>query len=339
VLALLMSAILGASADAFATDSQANAQFAQALFDEAKKLMAENNFAAACPKLAESQRLEPSGGTILHLGICHEGQGKTATAYAELNEAVSAARRDGRADRESVAQVHLASLAPKLVRLTIGVAPEARMAGLIITWNDTAVPEAQWGIAFPVDPGEHVVSASAPGRRKWTTRVDVTPQSPGAAVAIPALPIEPTATAPANEASTHPPGTAEQVGAGSAGASPQRAIGIVVGAAGLVALGAAGVFELRAQSLAKDRDEAAAAGDAETTAGKHDSAKNAEVVAAILGGVGIAALGTGVVLFVTAPSHSAMGALAPMRRVAIAPMLGGGAFGIALRATSGGSSW
>src|SRR5664279_1214733 len=90
------------------TSSVAHAQgadvaTAQALFDEGKRLMNAGNFAEGCPKLVESQRLDPGGGTLFAIAICHEGEGKTATAWADYNVALAEARRDNRKDREIAA--------------------------------------------------------------------------------------------------------------------------------------------------------------------------------------------------------------------------------------------
>ena len=312
------------------TPTAAQTQLAQTLFDEAKKLMAENNFAQACPKLAESQHLDPSGGTLLHLGICHESQGKVASAYSELSEAISVARRDGRTDRETVAKAHLAAIASKLVRLTVTVAPDAKAPGLEITWNGAVLPEAQWGAPFPVDPGEQVITASAPGRRKWSTRVDVPAQGPGPSVAIPALPAEASDAAATHSATLPAPAAHDDDGVHDDPGSSRRTIGLVVAGAGVVALGAGIFFELRAHSLASERDDAARAGDAATTQSKDDSARASQTAFFVAGGLGAAALIGGGVLFFTAPSRSSKSA------VALAPTFGRGAGGIAI---TGPLSW
>ena len=68
--------------------------------------MGEGKFDEACPKLAESQRLDPGGGTILNLAVCHQGQGRFASAWSEFREAIDLARTDGRRNREQLALEH-----------------------------------------------------------------------------------------------------------------------------------------------------------------------------------------------------------------------------------------
>src|SRR5688572_25506958 len=77
---------------------------AQSLFDEARIAMKEGNYAEACPKLAKSQKLDPSGGTLLNLAVCHQNEGKTASAWVEFNDALSQAIKDNRADRQALAR-------------------------------------------------------------------------------------------------------------------------------------------------------------------------------------------------------------------------------------------
>ena len=75
VIALLALVTLARPAVAQSTSDKAAAQ---AQFDEARKLLKMGDTAAACDKLAESQRLEPAVGTLLNLATCYEKLGRTA---------------------------------------------------------------------------------------------------------------------------------------------------------------------------------------------------------------------------------------------------------------------
>src|SRR5882724_6129625 len=70
-----------------------NAVAAQALYDDARQLVATGNFEQACPKFKASYELDPGGGTLLNLADCYEHQGKTAQAYATYKDALDAQPR------------------------------------------------------------------------------------------------------------------------------------------------------------------------------------------------------------------------------------------------------
>src|ERR1700733_5702276 len=115
------SAII-AIAIAIASEQEARAQtpnpsgkiVAEALFEEGRKLVADGNFADACPKFADSQRLDPSPATLLNLASCYEKQGRSASAWVTYREAASAANAASRPDYVVAAQRHAEALAAHL---------------------------------------------------------------------------------------------------------------------------------------------------------------------------------------------------------------------------------
>lgn len=238
-LCTLSSCLFLAAPSALADPGDAAA--AEALFAEGKRLMDEGQHAEACPKLAESQRLDPGTGTLLNLATCYEGAGQLASAWSTWLSAASSARTAGQSEREALARDRAAALEPKLGRLTIVVPEEQRAPGLIVSRDGVDLSSATWGTALPTDAGEHKIVARAPGREPYETTTTVE-DGTTAEIAIPELAIAP-------EPPPDQPGTTTS-GSGVADAPPARAstkpLGFALLGVGVVGIGVGSAFGLMA---------------------------------------------------------------------------------------------
>ena len=187
LLAVAGSLSFGGVKRAHAEPSADDKALASMLFQEGRSLMAAGRIAEACQKLEDSQRLDPGGGTLLNLALCHEQEGRLARSWSEFKEAALVARRNGRQDRESEATSHLNALEPRLSRLTIVVPAGTQVEGLVIERDGHAVGPGAWSMAIPVDGGTHVVRASALGRDPFTTTIVIAKEADNQTVEIPVL--------------------------------------------------------------------------------------------------------------------------------------------------------
>lgn len=212
----LLAALAASAPTMLCAQTETRAAVAEALYRQARDLMAAGKFDQACPKFAESQRLDPATGTLLNLAACHEKQGRLASAWLEYSDAMVAARRDGRDDRVEYARERVTELEPKLSRLTIILAADADVPGLTLELDGANVGQAVLGAPTPVDPGEHRVRASAPGKTPkifsvvigavadqqslTVTRLeDAPPAAPPVPPPAPTTPVAPPAAAPAHD--------------------------------------------------------------------------------------------------------------------------------------------
>ncbi|NOU33215.1 MAG: hypothetical protein HOO96_35395 [Polyangiaceae bacterium] len=169
LLAALTVAMLSHASTARA-DAGSDRLLAQGLFDEGLKLMDAGRYPEACPKFVESQRLDPGGGTLLNIALCHEKEGRLATATLDYDEAIAQAVKDKRSDRETFARTRLQQIAPLVphIAVTLGKGvPE----GASVRIDDTPVPPAALGVPLPFNAGKHVVTATAPGRGTFKQEV------------------------------------------------------------------------------------------------------------------------------------------------------------------------
>jgi hypothetical protein len=144
---------------------------AEMLFFTARGLMEAGRFAQACQKFAESYRLDPAAGTLLNLAVCHEKEGRIASAWGEFRQAIAEARKANRPDREELAHGEIAKIQADLPFVTISVPAQARVPGLTIARNGVPLNDAAWDTELPIDPGTNEITATAPKYKPQAKKV------------------------------------------------------------------------------------------------------------------------------------------------------------------------
>ncbi|UQA62110.1 tetratricopeptide repeat protein [Polyangium aurulentum] len=288
---------------------------ATALFDEARTLFDQGKFAEALAKFQAAQRLDPTAGKLLNIARCHDKLGQTASAWGALDEAEAMARKNGDEERRSYAEKWQKELEPKLSRMRIEIAPEAK--NLVVLIDGKALPSGAIGSALPVDPGEHEVRAEEGGKITWRTKVRIEAAPNTTTVRVPA---------PAAGPKPLPPPPPPPFWSG------QRVAGVAVGGVGIAGIVVGAVFGVQAAATleqsnphCKDLDPDPC--DAEGVRLRDRS--NREAWASNISiGVGAVAVAGGLVLFLTAPR----GKSEPRQsgRLAVIPLAGttGGGFSV-----------
>lgn len=320
-----------APAGAFAQEQTEAA--ATALFDQGRNLMQQGKYAEACPKLAESERLAPSGGTLLNLGECYEHTGQTASAWAAWKDAAARANAAGKTDVEKRAAARAAALEPNLAKLAISVDSASDVPGLEVKRDGVKVGHAEFGLPIPVDPGTHVIDATAPNKQPFSGKVDVAPKQANATVTVtlvdaPQAAPTPAPVAPPAQASGPVPAPATPEAPTSTW-SGQKTVALIVGGVGIVGLGVGSAFGLIAKSKNDQALQNCRTSTLCTQTGLNltDDAKSAATISTIAFVAGGVALAGGVVLWLTAPSHTSSTGLT------VSPLVGSSLGGAAVSGT------
>ncbi len=290
-----------------------DAAAAEVLFNEAQRLAAAGKYAEACPKYAESLRLDSGIGAMLYLADCWEKTGKTASAWGQFREAEQLAVRQN--DKRAVAaHKRAAQLEPNLARLVIRVAPGVDVPGLDVKRDQTEVGRAQWGVPVPVDPGSHMVTATAIGKKPQQVAINVPAGATPTILDLMALQ-DADATAPApvpSPAASSPPApsplpdTPPPAEESAAPGQTQRLVGLVVGGVGVVGLGLGTYFGFDTisknnASNAPGNCSAATNACSQNGLDLRSSAKSSGLVSTVAFAAGAAFVAGGVVLYLTAP--------------------------------------
>ena len=288
-----------------------NSQAVQ-LFDEARQLMEEDKYEPACPKLEQSQKLDPQLGTQLHLGHCYEKLGKVAAAYRTFQAAAELAafrnKQGSNEPREQIARDRASALEQRLALLELR--PADTSADLTLVLDGVPIDRAQWNRPFPIEPGDHVLKATATGRKIWEQPFQIgVPAKRGIAV-----PVLERAKLPEARLAVPPEALVTKAArAPGASAHLQRTAGYIALGTGAAGLGLGTLFGLlrtsKVSELAGDCDldsgvcaiepgDSAARQRIESLRGQASTFATGANIAWIAGGIAVA---SGVLLILTTP--------------------------------------
>ncbi len=245
---------LGSTSPASALPDTAEQARAEILFDEGKRLLEEKRYEEACPKLEESLKIEEAGGTLAALALCHQAQGRSATAWAEFRALLALAHRTNHLARKALAEEALRDLEPTLIWLQIEVSPaSASRPDLEVSLDGRPLGRASWGLSLPLDPGPHTLKVEAPGYKPWSHVFQVGPAPERRTIAVPALEL-----LPASPSSVVPPITVSPAASPEsplppvASPSPGWTPSLIAGGFGVVSLVVGGYFGASALRLQQD---------------------------------------------------------------------------------------
>lgn len=222
---------------------------AEELFRRAKALIAQGKHEEACPLLKESYRLDPGQGTLLNLALCHEQTGRVASAWGEFRAVEQQARVSvpPKLDRAELARQHAEKLEPRISRVRIVAAPEAKVPGLVVKIDGEERAELLWS-GVPVDAGKRTVEVSAPGKKTKSFEITVEDGGSSQTVNLPRLDdvTTPVVTTGGTERATLASGQNDTAPDNAPDGSGRRTAGFVVGGLGVATLAAGAVFGVAA---------------------------------------------------------------------------------------------
>ncbi len=289
---------------------------AETLFTDGERLLKDGKVSEACDAFEASNRIEARAGTLVNLGLCREQNGQLASAWSAFKDAAARAKDP---KKKQIATERIAALEAKLSYLTISVADESRVEGLVVMRNGQPLDAALWNRAVPVDGGSFQVAGRAPGHEEWSTTIEVPRELGKVSVEVPRfkeiskLVPAPTTIVPAMERDAglqedelrSPPGRF----------TGRRKIAVGLAAVGVVALAGGVVFGIQANGFEADAfalcPDPMACRDADVANDLMENGRSRALAANLAYGVGAgAAIGAVVLWFLGAPGSAGSSSIA-----------------------------
>lgn len=277
------------------------------LYEDGTRLLAEKDYAEACPLLARAVEVVKRQGIggILALAECREGEGKFGSAWTLYREAASKAEAVGQAERARLGREGEARVAPRVHSVVVenGASLAAIPSVVVLVQGASVSPDV---LMTPVaaDPGPFTIEVRVPGREP--ARVDLEIPSEGGTTKA-------TLSLPEKQAQEPPPGpapTPARPEESSGGLGGGQIAGLVIGSVGVAAAIAGGVlFAIAKTSYPEGCETPAGAFDDEACGGADDiaAANDARVLGNASAGTfypGLGLVAVGLVVFLVSPSST-----------------------------------
>lgn len=201
--ALLVTGALASRAPVAHAQAVPGKEVARKLFEDGLELEKKGDHVAALARYREAEQITITPGLRFHKGYCLEMMGKLSAALDEYEAADKLAGEASKPEVHAAVTARLDPLRSRVPRITIHLAVAPKDAEVQLDGAPVPAPLLE-GKAFRLDPGEHDVTARAPGHRDFVRRVRV-PEAMTTAVEVvldrvPA----PTAAAPTEPATEAP---------------------------------------------------------------------------------------------------------------------------------------
>jgi hypothetical protein len=301
VLSLLVAMVVS---QAPARAQGSDAALATELFNAGRDLMNGGNFTAACPKLAQSARLDAKVGTLARLAECEEKLGQMVPARGHWQQATNLARVQND-DRLAHVQAELGRVDKLVPKVNVTLA-EPAPAGLSVMIDGVDAGAASLGLPLPVEAGRHTVVVSADGKEPFSITVVTKGDGAVTPVTVPRLEDAPKSSIPlVTPRSIGHSGSGTQARVPASFWTAPRKAGLTVGATGAAVLVAGAVFGVLAKvELDKSNGDGCMAGTA-FCSGQGTSQRNTAFTDGTVGTVLLVAGGvvmaTGVAVLVLVP--------------------------------------
>ena len=294
--AAINAPILALPSRALAADETAKAR---TLFQNGVQLEAGGNYSAALSKFQEVAQVKRTPSVIFHVAFCQEKLGQLVEALGGYRIAAHDAADDPKlAKVASTAQDAVTALEKRIPTLVVKRAKGAELAKVSL---DGIEISGMIGKPNQVDPGAHVVEATASGKEPFKEVVQIAEsEAKSLDIVMKDKPGAVTAPHPSGSSSSEapPPPTSSATPDAPPGRS---AVPYVVGGVGLASLVVSGVFFLMRNGAKSDLDAMCAGPNKSicpaSAKSTQDKGNSDATLSTVFLAVGLAGVGVGVTLF------------------------------------------